>query len=149
LDKKVTVEIDFLPNMQVGELSHFLSLKKSRLNPKDGELLCGILNNQIARAVEKYVSSGSVEQLATAVKKFPLFVTGCLGYDYAQVTKGGVPLVEVDENFQSEKASSLYFSGEILDIDGECGGFNLHFAFASAKTAVAAIEKNCKRRGQV
>ena len=83
------------------------------------------------------------------MKKFPIEVTGNLGYDYAQVTKGGVPLVEVDENFQSKKTPSLYFAGEILDIDGECGGFNLHFAYASAKTAVASIEENGKRRGQV
>ena len=148
-DKKITIEIDFMPNVEERALLAFLSAKKSRLNPKDGELLCGVLNNQIARAVEKYCTGGSVEKIAKAVKKFPLEVTGNLGYDYAQVTKGGVPLIEVDENFQSKKTPSLYFAGEILDIDGECGGFNLHFAYASAKTVVAAIEKNCKRRGQV
>lgn len=148
IDKKVTLEIDFMPNMEAGELLHFLSEKKACLNPKDGELLCGVLNNQIARVVEKYSAGGSLEKLVAAVKKFPLEATGNLGYDYAQVTKGGVPLAEVDENFQSKKVARLYFAGEILDIDGECGGFNLHFAFASAKTVVAAIEKSI-RRGQV
>ena len=57
----------------------------------------------------------------------------------AQVTKGGIPLEETDENLQSKKTDGLYFAGEILDVDGQCGGFNLQWAYASARTVAAAI----------
>ncbi|MBQ4269332.1 MAG: aminoacetone oxidase family FAD-binding enzyme [Clostridia bacterium] len=148
-DKKLTVSIDFLPNVDEERLLAFVTAKKRELAPKEGELLCGILNNQIARAVEKRYAGAPIKELVKAVKNFPIDVTGNLGYDYAQVTKGGVPLEETDENFQSKKAAGLYLAGEILDVDGECGGFNLHFAFASAKTVAAEIEKKYNTRGQV
>ncbi|MDE7086662.1 MAG: NAD(P)/FAD-dependent oxidoreductase, partial [Clostridia bacterium] len=47
------------------------------------------------------------------------------------VTKGGIPVEEVDGNLQSKIVKNLYFAGEILDVDGDCGGYNLTFAFAS------------------
>jgi predicted flavoprotein YhiN len=81
------------------------------------------------------------------LKKFTLRANGTLGFDYAQVTKGGIPLEETDENLQSKKAKGLYFAGEILDIDGQCGGFNLQWAYASAQTVATAILQ--KTRGQV
>ena len=148
-DKKITLYIDFLSKVGEERLLAFVTAKKRDLAPKEGELFCGLLNNQIARAVEKRYAGRSLKELVAAVKNFPIDVTGNLGYDYAQVTKGGVPLDETDGQFQSKKVPSLYFAGEILDVDGECGGFNLHFAFASAKTVAAAIEKKYKTRGQV
>ena len=87
------------------------------------------------------------------VKAFPLAVTGSLGFDYAQVTKGGVPMTEVDERLQSKFAQGLYFAGEMLDVDGQCGGFNLQWAYSSAcavyNALLSKIEKNTKRGGQV
>ena len=77
--------------------------------------------------------------MADGVKNFTLAVTGSLGFDYAQVTKGGVPLSETDKNLQSRLVENLYFAGEILDVDGECGGFNLQFAYSSASVVAAAI----------
>ena len=84
---------------------------------------------------------------AELVKAFPLVVQGTLGFDYAQVTKGGISLNEVDGALQSKKAQGLYFAGEILDVDGQCGGFNLQWAYASARTVADAILQ--KTRGQV
>ena len=52
-------------------------------------------------------------------------------FDKGQVTSGGVRLDEVDNTFQSKKVKGLYFTGELLDVDGICGGFNLGFAFIS------------------
>ena len=75
------------------------------------------------------------------MKAFTLPVVGSLGFDYAQVTKGGVPLVEVDEDLQSRNAEGLYFAGEILDVDGECGGFNLQWAYTSAMLCAEAIAR--------
>ena len=64
-----------------------------------------------------------------------------LFYDYniAEVSHGGVKLSEINDSLESKKEKSLYFAGEILDVDGMCGGFNLMFAFASAETVAKAI----------
>ena len=52
--------------------------------------------------------------------------------DTAQVSHGGIDLSEIDENFAARKHHNLYILGEMLDVDGVCGGYNLFFAFASA-----------------
>lgn len=131
--------IDFLPKFSGKEIEQAL-LKKQNNFPDipSGELLCGMLNNQIARAIAKR-AGGKVQDYATLVKNFTLPITGTLGFDYAQVTKGGIPLTEVDENLQSKYVSGLYFAGEILDVDGQCGGYNLQWAYSSAMTVANAI----------
>ena len=87
----------------------------------------------------KLVGDGDLSSAVKFMKAFPLTVTGTLGFDYAQVTKGGIPLEETDENLQSKFADGLYFAGEILDVDGRCGGFNLQWAYSSAKAVANAI----------
>jgi len=84
------------------------------------------------------------------IKNFTLKVTGTLGFDYAQVTKGGIPLREVNPSLESKKVKGLYFAGEILDVDGECGGYNLQWAYSSARTVADEINaKFVEQRGQV
>ena len=63
-------------------------------------------------------------------------------YDYniAEVSHGGLSLNEINDSLESKKEKGLYFAGEILDVDGMCGGFNLMFAFASAETVAKAIK---------
>ncbi len=144
-DKKNTeLIIDFLPTFSEKRIYEVLCAKRDTWDRS--ELLCGILNNQIARAVMKR-ANGDLRKATTLAKSFSLRVTGSLGFDYAQVTKGGIPLCEVDENLQSKKVKGLYFAGEILDVDGQCGGFNLQWAYASARTVASAIE--AKIGGQV
>ena len=62
-------------------------------------------------------------------------------YDYkiAEVSHGGLSLSEVDDSLESKKEKGLYFTGEVLDIDGMCGGYNLMFAFASAEKVSRAL----------
>ena len=105
-----------------------------------GELLFGIVNNHVGRAVLRRAEN-DIRKAASLVKAFPLTVKGSLGFDYAQVTKGGIPLKEVTENLESRLQKGLYFAGEILDVDGQCGGFNLQWAYASAKTVARALEE--------
>ena len=57
------------------------------------------------------------------------------------MSHGGVSLKEIDSNLESKKEKGLYFVGEVLDIDGMCGGYNLMFAFASAETVAINIGK--------
>jgi predicted flavoprotein YhiN len=70
-------------------------------------------------------------------------ITGNLGFNYAQVTKGGVSTLDIDKlTMQSKLTAGLYVVGELLDVDGDCGGYNLHWAFASAMSAVNDILSN-------
>ena len=72
------------------------------------------------------------DELAAALCAFPVHVTGVKGFENAQVTAGGIPAGEFDpETLQSLCAPGLFAAGELLDVDGDCGGFNLQFAFAS------------------
>ena len=61
--------------------------------------------------------------------------------DTAQVCHGGIDLSEIDPHFKARNAQNLYLLGEILDVDGVCGGYNLFFAFASAAIAAASLTK--------
>ena len=69
-------------------------------------------------------------------------VSGTQGFKNAQVTRGGVSLDEVDPTTMASRIfDGLYLCGEVLDVDGPCGGYNLHFAFASALTAAKAVKE--------
>lgn len=90
------------------------------------------------------LSHAQQHALAQAICVFPLRVTGTQGFSNAQVTRGGVALDEVDPcTMASRLYDGLYLAGEVLDVDGPCGGYNLHFAFASALTAAKAILTDC------
>ncbi|MBQ8374741.1 MAG: aminoacetone oxidase family FAD-binding enzyme [Clostridia bacterium] len=142
----VSLKIDLLPSVSAEKLASVLESKQRKYpNADRGELLCGILNNQVGRAVMKRCLGEPLSAAVACVKAFALPVSGTLGFDYAQVTKGGVCFDEVDENLQSKFSRGLYFGGEILDIDGECGGFNLQWAYTSARV----IAESLKSGGQV
>ena len=144
---EVCLSIDLLPTVQQEKLLALL-IEKERNYPQlpKAELLCGILNNQVGRAVMKRYGEGGVSAVAAGVKAFTLPVVGSLGFDYAQITKGGIPLAELDESLQSRNAEGLYFAGEILDVDGECGGFNLQWAYTSAMVCLEGIEERFKEK---
>lgn len=76
------------------------------------------------------ISMGDFEKIIGFLLKSRFKVTGNTGFKNAQVTRGGVSLDEVSpENYEAKKYKNLYIIGEALDIDGDCGGYNLHFAF--------------------
>lgn len=140
----VALTVDFLPSFSEKQLLDVLTEKRKNFpDLPQTELLFGIVNNQIGRAVMKR-ADGDISRAVGLVKAFPLTATGTLGYDYAQVTKGGIPLSETDANLQSRLIKNVYLAGEILDVDGQCGGFNLQWAYSSAKTVALAIAEKCK-----
>ena len=76
------------------------------------------------------ISMGDFEKIISLLLKSRFKVIGNTGFKNAQVTRGGVSLDEVSpENYEAKKYKDLYIIGEALDIDGDCGGYNLHFAF--------------------
>ncbi len=138
---KCRLELDFLPDVPEGEILRALQAKRNAFKSLSiEELLFGIVNNQVGRAIFR-LAAGDVAKAAALVKRFPLAVTGSLGFDYAQVTKGGVSLDEVADDLESKLVKGLYFAGEILDIDGQCGGFNLQWAYSSARAVAETIAK--------
>ncbi len=135
------LEIDFLPALREEEIFAALQAKRQAFPALAAEeLLFGIVNNQVGRAIFR-LAEGNIRKAAALVKSFPLRLTGSLGFDYAQVTKGGIPLAEVTENLESKQVKGLYFAGEILDVDGQCGGFNLQWAYSSACAVAKSIAK--------
>ncbi|MCM1437708.1 MAG: aminoacetone oxidase family FAD-binding enzyme [Roseburia sp.] len=134
----VTLSLAFLPEISEEDIRGDIENKLAKGYPQS-ELLCGTLHNQIGRAVIKRCNGGTPAEIARAVKNFTLKVQGSLGFDYAQVTKGGVDAREVDENLQSRIVPNLYLVGEVLDVDGDCGGYNLTWALASGMHAAKQI----------
>ena len=132
------VVIEFAPDISFETLRRDV-LDKQKLGYAESELLTLTLNNQIGRAIIKRAASAKPEDIASMAKHFTLNVTGTLGFDYAQVTHGGVDMRFVTDELESKLCKNLFFAGEVLDIDGDCGGYNLTWAFASAWHVALAI----------
>jgi hypothetical protein len=80
-----------------------------------------------------------------ALTEWPLPVTGTRGYNYAEVTAGGIPLTEIDPStMESRVCRGLYLVGEVLDVDGRIGGFNFQWAWSSARAASRGVTLSCK-----
>ena len=138
----VTLSIELLPDIDEEKLTRLIASKiKTRPDIEKSEILSCYLANQVGRAVVKRAENFSASEIVRTVKNFTLPVVGTLGFDYAQVTKGGVPLFEVTDGLESKKNKGLYFTGEILNLDGECGGYNLQWAFSSAGVVAGELLK--------
>ena len=79
----------------------------------------------------KEISDEDINKLIGCLKSFYTVVTETNDFSQAQVCAGGVRLSEVDMNFQVKRIPGLYIVGELLDVDGICGGYNLHWAWLS------------------
>ena len=156
-DEKEELRLDLAPEFSRGELTDFLAAQAEEEPslPAAG-LLEGLLHKSLAAEVgkaagipaAKEVSALTADEcgrLADAVKDFRFPVLGTLSWQNAQVTAGGIPLEETDENLQSRKCKGVYLCGEILNLDGGCGGYNLHWAWASGLTAGKASAESLLR----
>lgn len=136
----VTLSIEFLPDFSAEEIENIITLRK-KAGWERSELLSGTLHNQIGRAIIKRAGTDNASVITKTLKNFTLPVSGTLGFDYAQVTKGGINMNEVTDELESKPVKNLFFAGEILDVDGDCGGYNLQWAFTSGKAVANAILK--------
>ncbi len=147
-DKKAEIFIDLLPEFDAEKAKEIL-ISIIKHNPKipAEQMLGGIIHKAIGTAVIKsalsYLPKTANEIkpkqaaiIAAELKNFVLSVTGTKGFNDAQVTKGGADVSEFDSRtMMSKKADGLFVCGEVLDVDGACGGFNLAWAFASGRLA--------------
>ena len=141
--------IDFMPRMTYNEIVEYLqNLCKIKGFCNVDNFLTGFLPKTvgivICKAANLYKGERRIDELsvkeikliAEKVKNFPLEITGTKGFVNAQVTSGGIKTDEINpETMQSKKCRGLYFAGEIIDVDGGCGGFNLQWAWASGMLA--------------
>lgn len=118
--KKCDVAIDFAPDLTAEEVKE--SVKKGGAE--------SLLHKAIAQSVEKQAARRGLS-VAQTVKNFVVKNVRTGDVRQAQAVCGGLVTSEFDENMQSKKKKGLYACGEVLDVDGQCGGYNLHFAFAS------------------
>ena len=138
--------LDFLPEISSDALAALLEKRRgSRLTAED--LFTGILHNRLGRVIVKEAGiRGNLpicdlreDQLADVValsKGFTVTLTEPLGMDAAQVTAGGIVTNEFDPTtMQSRLVPGLYACGEVLDVDGNCGGYNLQWAWSSGRLA--------------
>ncbi|MBQ1348359.1 MAG: aminoacetone oxidase family FAD-binding enzyme, partial [Aeriscardovia sp.] len=126
---KVRVVLDFFPEVNKEGFTSFWEARKGLcpfLSGKD--LLFGLFPDKLSAALWK-ICHGREEDLLSAIKGLSLTVTG-YQRERAQVYSGGVDTSEVDfHSLESRRVPSLYFCGEVLDVDGKCGGYNLQWAW--------------------
>lgn len=140
--------LDFLPQLTEDEIAAILRRRCELLPELPGsDLLAGILHNRLGQTLLRYcglrlnmpaaaLSNRQRQKIACAIKRFQLPVTGTLGFDSAQVTAGGIVTSQFNpQTLESRLVPGLYAAGEVLDIDGDCGGYNLHWAWASGRLA--------------
>ncbi len=138
--------LDFLPDWDANAVREELCRRRNTNLPTE-ELLTGIVHNRLGRVLTKAAGVKSAQSCAcltdeeisdvcAAVKAFDVVLTEPMGMDSAQVTAGGVCTGQFDPaTMESRLVPGLYACGEVLDIDGDCGGYNLQWAWSSGRCA--------------
>lgn len=151
--KEVEVTVDFLPDYGQEE---YETLQADREILRKGrtveEFFTGMLHKKLMLQFIKMAGlrpgesaeaadPAAVRRVCELCREWRLHVNGHNSFDNAQVCAGGVPLEEVTENLESRKAPGIFFAGEILDVDGKCGGYNLQWAWCSGYLAGKAAAR--------
>lgn len=133
------ITINFLPNISKENLLKMIE-NNAKIYSKN-QILTSILHEKL----EKYILSlfpkdFKSNELISKVQGLEFDVCDC--YDNNQVFSGGVKLSSLTENLENKNIKNMFFVGEICDVDGECGGFNLQWAWTSASIVAETIKKN-------
>ncbi|MBO5167067.1 MAG: aminoacetone oxidase family FAD-binding enzyme [Lachnospiraceae bacterium] len=152
--KKVTMYINCLPEFTDETYKSFIKERKQRLKDADTveTFFTGMLNKKLMllfiklaglKTTDSYkkASQEKIDKVFALCRCLPMHVCDTNSFDNAQVTAGGIPLAEVSDNLESRKVKNVYFAGEILDVDGVCGGYNLQWAWTSGYVAGEAATK--------
>lgn len=149
------VVIDFLPRLDEEEFYSYLCDRITNLkdNRSINEFLCGILPSKLTLelihkanispdAKPKNLSSEEIHALIATIKRCEILPKKPRDFEFAQVCAGGVESSQININtLESKLVPGLYFSGEILDVDGMCGGYNLQWAWSSGYVAGMEVSK--------
>lgn len=145
---ELAVHLDLLRHLDFAQIQELIRLRCQTMPTLTLEnLLTGMVHNRLGRTVLRYagydlnapvstLKPGDIKKISAALGDFTLPVIGNLGFDGAQVTAGGVCTDQFDPHtLESKLIPGLYAAGEVLDVDGDCGGYNLQWAWASGRLA--------------
>lgn len=151
--KSVRLRIDFLHNMTLEDIFNMINEKRTK-NKNISILQCfvGVINDKLAEALIKelsiepdkkacHIDDEIIKNLAIKLKSYTDNVTGVNDFTSAQVLAGGIRLDEFETTMESRLVANLYMTGEMLDADGMCGGYNLQWAWATGYIAGKHILK--------
>lgn len=151
LDVKIRIDtVDLDENKLYEHLIYIISLNYYK---KIKELLVGLINDNLIEEVLNQaginkdinvceLSKEEIYKLAHTLKNLEFSVSGYKDEDSGQITCGGVDTDEINPStMESKKIKNLYIIGEIMDVDGDCGGYNLQWAFSSAYSCAMSIIK--------
>lgn len=146
--EKVSLKLDFLPEIKTEELKDIF---KQRINQNPAktieEMMIGLLNSKLTYIIileakldpykaSSRMDSEEIEKLVRHMKEFRMAINDTNSFENAQVCAGGIVTGEINElTMESRLLKGLYFSGEIVDVDGTCGGYNLQWAWSSGYLA--------------
>ena len=149
--KQEKIQINFLHPFQINTENEFLAFMDERNNKIKNrtisDLLDGILNYKLNNIILKLskidreenwnnITNDKKQILSNNLTKFTLNITGTNSFDTSQTCTGGIPLSEINPStMESLKTNNLFITGEILDVDGICGGYNLSFAWLTGMLA--------------
>lgn len=151
----LTAHLDLLPDLSAAELTAILQQRRRLPGRECAEYLTGFVNKRVGQTVLRMagvsltappdtLTDKDIAAVATLLKDWALPVTGTQGFGGAQATAGGIATADFDPHtLQSRRVKGLYAVGEVLDIDGDCGGYNLQWAWSSATAAARDI---CKEK---
>ena len=149
------IDIDFLPNYSTKDIVKLLEKKENftvenAINGMINDKITSVLINKFklnAQAKTADLSSDKITEIAKLIKGMPFSFTQTKSFDFAQTTAGGIMLSELDLSTMMAKKKelkNLYFIGEVVDVDGICGGYNLEWARTSASIAARSIITNSR-----
>ena len=161
--KDYTIIIDFFPKMTEDGLLEKLNRRNENLAGREKEdFLSGVINKKLGVVLLREAgvdltekSSGNsqaltaqaLEQLSKVLKGWQVSIEGTKGWKEAQATSGGVYTEEIDAHTMASKiVPGLFFAGEVMDVDGQCGGYNLQWAWTSGFVAGKSAAMNIGRR---
>ena len=139
--------LDFFPDWELREVLDWLHLRRETMGAHEAStLLVGSCHTRLGQMLCKAagftnqpavsLTDGDLRRIAAQATAFALPITGTCGFDQAQVTAGGLQTGEFDpRTMQSRLVPGLYACGEVLDVDGDCGGYNLQWAWSSGRLA--------------
>ena len=153
--KKKTTEavLDFMPSMTEEELLGELRVRARFTERSAQGQLCGLWNSKLVQAlcrkariaIDRPMRPTDCEHLATLAKEYRIRITGTNPISQSQVCAGGADLREINpETMECINVPGLYLTGELLDVDGICGGYNLHWAWATGTLAGKAVASTIK-----
>lgn len=152
-NEKIKLSIDLLPEIPKEKLISILKERQKILKNKETlTWLDGVLHKKLSKYI--MITLGlhtktslvcelnykQLQSIAFTIKNLPFTIIESNGFENCEICAGGVDISEVNcKTMESKKQENLFFTGEVLDVDGDCGGYNLHFAWSTGYSAAMAI----------